>query len=100
MQVWLATIRSVAAATLNDCNQPRSGNMKTLYSIIIAGLLGFTTTVAYADDAATKPKAAKPQGGAITAAAPGAGQDIAAGQDAPVLEAGNRQERAPSARPS
>jgi len=44
--------------------------MKTLYSIIIAGLLGFTTTVACADDTATKPKAAKPQGGAITAATP------------------------------
>jgi psiF repeat len=46
--------------------------MKTLYSVIIAGLLGFTTTIAFADDTATKPKAAKPQGGAITAAAPGA----------------------------
>ena len=47
--------------------------MKTLYSVIIAGLLGFTTTVAFADDtAAAKPKAAKPQGGAITAAAPAA----------------------------
>ena len=42
--------------------------MKTLYSIIIAGLLGFTTTIAYADDTANKPKVAKPQGGAITAA--------------------------------
>jgi hypothetical protein len=46
--------------------------MKTLYSIIIAGLLGFTTTLAFADDAATKPKVAKPQSGAITTAASGA----------------------------
>jgi psiF repeat-containing protein len=69
MQAWLATIGVVPRT---DCNQPRSGEMKTLYSIIIAGLLGFTTTVACADESATKPRVAKPQGGSITAATPAA----------------------------
>jgi psiF repeat len=44
--------------------------MKTLYSVIIAGLLGFITTTAFADDLpAANAKAAKPQTGVITTAA-------------------------------
>jgi len=69
MQVWLATI---GVAPQPNRNQPRGGEIKILYSIIIAGLLGFTTTVTSADDTATKPKVANPQSGAITATAPAA----------------------------
>ena len=43
--------------------------MKTLYSVIIAGLLGFMSTAAFADDpAAASPKPAKAAAGVITPA--------------------------------
>jgi len=45
--------------------------MKTLYAVVLAGLVGFASSAAFAEDAAvTPPRAAKAQPAAATTAAP------------------------------